>query len=207
MAWGSWLPLAMVCLLGAMSPGPSLAMVIRHTVGGGRRNGLVAAWCHTSGIAVYAALTVFGLATLLVQARSLFALIAMIGGGYLIWLGWGSFRCDQSATTLPITSTQSSLLAAARDGLSISLLNPKILLFFIALFSPFVVQSAHRGWLIATPWVIDGCWYSLVVLLLSQARILDWLRAHQRYLDRFTGLILLGIGGYILLTTISAALS
>lgn len=39
-----WLSLFTVCLLGAMSPGPSLAIVAKHSLAGGRINGLATAW-------------------------------------------------------------------------------------------------------------------------------------------------------------------
>ncbi|CAG9294919.1 threonine/homoserine/homoserine lactone efflux protein [Celerinatantimonas diazotrophica] len=200
-----WLPLAAVCLLGAMSPGPSLAMVIRHTVSGGRRCGYIAAWCHTTGIAVYAALSVFGLAIILLKAQLLFHLIALAGAGYLIWMGVMSFR--QTANKFELNSSRdavrSSPTDAARDALAISLLNPKILLFFIALFSPFV-QSSHssHGVLVMTPWLIDGCWYSLVVTILSRAGLLSWVRRHNRYLDWICGLILVGIGVEVIFSTL-----
>ena len=57
-----WLSLLFVCLLGAMSPGPSLAMVIRHTLGGGPLKGITCAWAHALGIGVYALVTLAGLA-------------------------------------------------------------------------------------------------------------------------------------------------
>ena len=204
MNFSQWLPLAAVCLLGAMSPGPSLAMIVRHTLGGGRRNGFVAAWCHSSGIAIYAVLSVLGLAVLLLKAQSLFHVIALIGGGYLLWMGWGAFH--QSAGTLEFVDSQSrlSLQRAARDAFAISLLNPKILLFFIALFSSFVEQAQGvHGILIATPWLIDGLWYSLIVLLLTQSHVLNWLRHHRLWFDRLTGIILLGLGADVVLGSAS----
>lgn len=202
-----WLPLAAVCLLGAMSPGPSLAMVIRHTISGGRRCGYVAAWCHTTGIAVYAALSVFGLAVILLKAQLLFRIIALAGACYLIWMGIGSFRQAAGKFELSQSAASSSPVDAARDALAISLLNPKILLFFIALFSPFVqsAQGSH-GVLVLTPWLIDGCWYSLVVTILTQAGLLNWIRRHNRYLDWICGLILLGIGIEVIFSTLSSVL-
>ena len=71
MQFSAWLPLAAICLLGAMSPGPSLAMVIRHTLSGQRLGGLAAAWSHATGIAIYASITVMGLALLLTRAHGM----------------------------------------------------------------------------------------------------------------------------------------
>ncbi len=56
-----WLSLATVCTLGAMSPGPSLALVIRNTVQGGMQRGVATAIGHGLGIALYALLVAMGL--------------------------------------------------------------------------------------------------------------------------------------------------
>lgn len=45
-----WLSLFTICILGAMSPGPSLAMVAKHSLAGGRKNGFAAAWLMRSGL-------------------------------------------------------------------------------------------------------------------------------------------------------------
>ena len=50
---------AWICILGAMTPGPSLAMVLKHTINGGRNNGIAVGISHGLGVALYAVLTVF----------------------------------------------------------------------------------------------------------------------------------------------------
>ena len=57
----TWLSLLAISALGAMSPGPSLAMVVKHSLAGGRTNGIATAWAHASGIAIYAFITLIGL--------------------------------------------------------------------------------------------------------------------------------------------------
>lgn len=207
MEFSHWIVLAAICLLGAMSPGPSLAMVVRHTMSSGRRGGLVAAWTHTTGIAFYASLTVLGLAAVLIRLPVIFKMVSLLGAVYLIWLGSRALLSrQQNFLNTSSSITPLSVFAAARDGFAISLLNPKILLFFTALFSPFIglEQMTNRPILIVTPFLIDGCWYSLVVFLLSQAGVLKWLRGHGRWLDRITGIILLGLGCTVILSSLTS---
>ena len=45
-----WLSLLLICLLGAMLPGPSLAVVAKHSLSGGRWHGIVCAWAHACGV-------------------------------------------------------------------------------------------------------------------------------------------------------------
>ena len=119
-----------------MSPGPSLATVIRNTVIGSRYHGIATGVSHAFGIGVYALLSVTGLVLLIQEAPIIFRILTWAGAVYLLWLGWqggtakkGLIAQNESPiSTLPISS-------AARDGLATSLLNPKISVFFIALFS------------------------------------------------------------------------
>ena len=92
MSLSVWLGLFAISCLGAMSPGPSLAMVIRHTVGGSRLHGIVCAWAHSLGIGFYALLTLFGLAIVLKHSPILFNSIAVIGALYLAWMGINALR-------------------------------------------------------------------------------------------------------------------
>lgn len=195
------LPLASICLLGAMSPGPSLAMVVRHTLSGGRVSGLAAAWSHALGIGIYALLTVTGLAVLLAKAPHLLEWISVVGGAYLFWLGAQAISAKHSIAATLEAGRQSSWKLALRDGLAISLLSPKIMLFFLALFSPLVALNSdgEQGLLVATPLLIDGLWFSLIALTLSQPLILNWMRRQARWIDRLSGLLLMGLAVWVII--------
>ena len=58
-----WSKLALICILGAMSPGPSLAVILRNSISGGRKQGIFAGIGHGLGITLYALIAVFGLIT------------------------------------------------------------------------------------------------------------------------------------------------
>ena len=60
MALSLWLSLALVCMMGAMSPGPSLAVVLKHSLSGGMKNGMLAALSHGFGVGLYAAASLLG---------------------------------------------------------------------------------------------------------------------------------------------------
>ena len=87
MNWSAWLPLALVCLLGAMSPGPSLAVVARHALRGGARAGIVCAVAHGIGILLWALLMANGLGLLLIEQPHWFAAVQLAGAGFLLYLG------------------------------------------------------------------------------------------------------------------------
>ena len=66
-----WLSLLTICILGAMSPGPSLAVVLRHSIHS-TKHGIVVAMSHGLGVGVYAVLTIVGLSGLLLSSPLLF---------------------------------------------------------------------------------------------------------------------------------------
>jgi len=159
MSLSTWLGLLTICCLGAMSPGPSLAMVIRHTLGGGRGKGIVCAWAHSIGIGIYALVTLLGLAVVLKKAPLIFNGIAILGALYLAWMGIQALRANGTMQAKLATGEASDTLTAARDGIAISLFNPKIMLFFLALFSQFVMVAdsvSGQALIVLTPMLVDG---------------------------------------------------
>ncbi|MHB0776752.1 LysE family translocator [Halomonas sp. WWR20] len=188
-----WLSLAAVCAMGAMSPGPSLAMVLRHTLGGGRSSGVVAALCHALGVGGYAFLTVWGLGAVIAHQPLLFRAILWGGALYLAWLGIKSLRAGRGGAldARPVTTSHTQ---AAREGLLVALANPKLILFFVALLSQFVSTDMDwqaRSLIVATATLIDGGWYVLVALALSHSRVLPWLQTRAHWINRLTGIVLL----------------
>lgn len=189
-----WLSLALVCALGALSPGPSLAMVIRHSVHGGRREGISAAVSHALGVGCYALLTVWGLGEIVRHEPFVYRGLTLLGALYLAWLGYQALRAGPSAGEAPAAMTGTR--RAVQDGLLVALGNPKLIVFFVALLSQFVAADmtwAAKLLIVATAMIIDGAWYVIVVLLLSRARIMGLLRTQAVWLDRIMGVVLLAL--------------
>jgi threonine/homoserine/homoserine lactone efflux protein len=181
--------------MGAMSPGPSLALVLRHTLSGGRGNGVAAALAHATGVGFYALLTVWGLGALIVRYPWLFQAITWAGAGYLAWLGIKALQASRGAG-LPEGGLAGGRYRAALDGVMVALGNPKLILFFVALLSQFVTPEmslAARMIIVLTAMVIDGGWYVLVALSLSHSRVLPWLQARAHWINRITGVLLLAL--------------
>ncbi len=85
----------------------------------------------------------------------------------------------------------------------ISLLNPKLALFFIALFSQFV--SVGNDWsakatIVLTPLIVDGLWYTLIALVLSHSNILDKLKSRAKIIDQLSGVVLILLALRVVIT-------
>lgn len=200
MTLATWLTVVTICVLGAMSPGPSLAVVLKQTLTGGRRHGVVTALMHGLGVGLYALLSIVGLAAVIKASPVAFGLLQWGGALYLAWIGMKGLtakrRTDDSLPEVPTTQS------AARDGFLVVFLNPKIAVFFIALFSQVVgVETSFAAKLgyAATAMVIDGGWYLTVARLFSSPRWLARLQQHTVWFERLFGAILLGLAGRLVL--------
>lgn len=203
MTFTIWLSLFTVSILGAMSPGPSLAMVAKHSLAGGRSNGISTAWAHAFGIGIYAFITLLGLAVMLHNSPTLFKGISYCGAFYLAYLGFKALRSKSGVVEKLESGKAVSFKESARDGFLISLLNPKIALFFIALFSQFVVVGddlSNKAIIVLTPFFVDGLWYTFIALILSNRRLLDKLRSRAVLIDRLSGVVLIALAIRVLMT-------
>ena len=193
----SWLALAAICVMGAISPGPSLALIIRNTVQGGQGHGVVTALGHGLGVGIYALITALGLAILITQTPLLFDLIRYGGAAFLAWLGVKALLAKPAGGE---TGSEEGHPPRGRqgafEGFMVAFLNPQLAIFFIALFSQFV--HADTGWWegsirMLTARGIDALWYVLVALVLSRGPVLAWLKAKSFVIDKISGLVLLGL--------------
>jgi threonine/homoserine/homoserine lactone efflux protein len=189
---GHWLSLFSICLLGAMSPGPSLAVVMGAALHGGRRAGFACAVAHGAGVGLYGLLTVTGLAVVVTRSPGLFLAIQLAGAAYLLYLGARSLRSGGGPAPLAEHGADTGRRPAI-DGFLVAFLNPKLAVFMLALFSQFLHAGAdalEKGIMAATVGITDALWYSLVVLLITRPVFLDRLRAGGRLIDRAFGVIL-----------------
>lgn len=85
----------------------------------------------------------------------------------------------------------------------ISILSPKIALFFIALFSQFVALGndlSNQMIIVATPFVVDGLWYTFITLVLSNSRVVDRIRSKAVLIDRLSGIVLMLLAVRVVVT-------
>lgn len=187
-----WLSLASVCLAGAASPGPSLAVVVSASLSGGKLGGLVAAWAHALGVGLYAGLTVLGISALVTADQRIFITIQTLGALYLLWLArslWFSVPADEANAQPSPAKTRST----ARDGFAIAFLNPKLAVFMLALFSQFVhpdASTSTKVFMAITALLVDGLWYTLITMVFTREKWIAALRENAGGIDRIFGLLL-----------------
>lgn len=193
----TWMSLVAVCVMGAISPGPSLAVILRVSVSQSALHGVLASLAHGLGIGFWVFITLQGMAVLIEQHQQTFLALTVFGGFYLMWLGIKSLRYAGKGKVDEIEVIKSSYWESIRDGLLIALMNPKIALFFLALFSQLVdseMTTIVKVQFWTTVVMIDSGWYILVALLLASGPVLPWLRRNMLWVDRVMGCLLILIG-------------
>ena len=198
----AWLALAVVFILGAISPGPSLAVVLSNTISGGRSQGVATGIGHGVGFGIYAFLAALGLATALSLHDG--AQLALNWGGVaiLLWLGT---RFIQNSWKGPKTYDASSEEIGSDftgfvQGFMIALFNPKILAWMLALYAPFIEADVSIGTLLgmgALGMVIDGSWYVTVATILSSGDKIKSLRSIAHLIDGCMGILMFAFAGLL----------
>ena len=189
-----WAPLALVCLLGAMSPGPSLALVTRHAATKGAVAGVFCAVTHGAGIFLWASATVTGLSAVVVSQPTWFGAIRAVGALFLLYLGVSALLSRPNESGTMENPAQPNYARAGWEGFLIALCNPKIAAFFVALFSQFIEPEAsifEQFFIAATAAVIDAAWYGLVAISISRAALMGQIRGRATLLNRCFGAILI----------------
>jgi threonine/homoserine/homoserine lactone efflux protein len=153
-----------------VSPGPSFALISRMAASGTRSAALGATLGLAFGGALYAVLTMAGLAVLLEEVGWLARLIQVAGGCYLVYLGIGAWRSSSNTRATGASTVAKSTTHGIRTGFLVCLANPKAIAFFIGLYAVAVPQGTAlwaKVAIIAGGFAIEILWYGLVTLLLS----------------------------------------
>ena len=193
LAWEAILAAATFFFLGAISPGPSVMVVIRNTIIGGRSQGVACAIGHGIGFGIYAGSAVFGLIVLLENAPDAFLILQLIGVGLLVWYGYLMWNDDVDlGESEEIDKTQIRRQGFI-EGFSIAFFNPKIALFLVAILAQVLEPGMGMGTKLVIGLLgmsIDMGWYLIVALVLTGTGAVDWLRLRGRLIYRITAIAL-----------------
>ena len=197
-----WLLFLSAALALNLSPGPDLLFVLSRTLGHGRRVGLAAVAGVCSGAMVHVTAAALGLSLLLAAAPTLFALLTYVGAAYLVWLGVSMWR-SAGAAFLPKAATQQGVSAgqAFWQGVLVDVLNPKVVVFFMAFLPQFVREghgSATAQLLLLGTLVVLGAFLVETLAVLAADQLAGWLRSNTAvtlWLERILGgiMVLLGL--------------
>jgi threonine/homoserine/homoserine lactone efflux protein len=195
MLW-AFLPIA---VLVTITPGAGTANVVRSALRGGWRSGVLTIAGNSVGVVVWGLLSVLGVSALIAASEIAFLVLKITGACVLVWLGVQSLR----HAGRPVDAVPRAGRRPFRDGLVTSAANPKLAIFFVALFPQFV---GDRGSVLPTTLLmialivaLDFVWYTTLAVLVSRARAAYTGSRVSRRVERLTGAVLIGLGARVAL--------
>jgi threonine/homoserine/homoserine lactone efflux protein len=131
-------------LIVVVTPGPGVVQTLAAGISRGARASVVAAVGCTAGVLPHLALSITGLAALLRASPVVFQTVKYLGVAYLVYMAISALR-ERGGLELPESGAQVrsySDLRVVRDSVLVNLLNPKLTVFFVALFPQFLNPAA-----------------------------------------------------------------
>ena len=180
-------------------PGPGVLYIVARSLSQGQRAGFVSVLGLSAGALVHVAAATLGLSAILLTSATAFTVVKALGAGYLIYLGLRALFTRQTATDIDAPAPR-GLSRLFTDGVVVSVLNPKIAVFFLAFLPQFVEPS--RG-PVPQQLLFLGILYVALALFTDGAyaflasRLRRWLKPQviQGPLPRYaSGVVYLGLG-------------
>jgi RhtB (resistance to homoserine/threonine) family protein len=185
--------------LAAAAPGPDFVLVSQQTLVNGRKAGLFCSIGISLGLSVHIVYSALGLAAVIANSVDLLWMIKILGGSYLIFLGFKGLRARSAQGEMYVKcATETSSLKYIGTGFICNVLNPKAPIYFVSLFT-LVLSPDMPAWQLGVygVWImlIQLAWFSLVATLLACPAINSRFRRAGHWIDRLLGgvLVLLGL--------------
>ena len=190
-----WIYLFLICLLGACSPGPSVVVILGFVFSGGRKSGISASIGHGLGVFGYAMLCAFGLGFLIESYVTLFTIVQFLGALFLLYLAFiiikGSIVEKKTNNDFINLDTEKNRFI---EGFFIAILNPKIAVFFLSLFSQFLsTEQTYLTHLLMAILAggIDTIVYCIIVILASTKGTASFLEHYGSKVSLIFGIMLI----------------
>jgi threonine/homoserine/homoserine lactone efflux protein len=188
----------------AALPGPGMLYVLARSLRGGRSEGLASSLGTAAGGMVHVVAGAFGLSAILARSASAFLVIKYLGAAYLIYLGIRSLRSARSEQQPQAIAARAG--SPFLQGVLTEVLNPKTALFFLAFIPQFV---HHASPLLGQFLTLGGISVTLntladIVVVLAAVPLARRLSASPLWLRRqrqASGAVLIGLGGYVALSS------
>ncbi len=203
--WTEFGKVALAHALAVASPGPDFAIVVKQSLAHGRRTAIATSIGVGTAISLHVGYSLLGLGLLLKGSALWFDVVKYAGAAYIAWLGVQSLRARPHGATAGAAVENGALpttRSAFATGFLTNALNPKVTLFFLALFilvvnpaTPKVIQAGYGLWMV----VATMGWFSLVSVFFTRAEIRGKFMRHSHWIDRALGVVFLAFAARLAL--------
>ncbi len=198
-----WMPFAALIALATLSPGPNVLIVVTNSLRYGLTGGLLTILGNLIALFSIALLAAVGVGAVLKTSPIVFMVMKLVGAAYLIWMGYKMLKSSLSRyADIEITDEQKQIDLPARNimlqAISISLSNPKAILFLSAAFPSFLNLEAAIApqfmIMFSTIIVIVGSIHTFYALLAMGMRKRLASGRARKWMARISGITFVGLG-------------
>lgn len=191
--------IASVHLLAVASPGSDFVVVVRQVVAYGKRAALFTSLGISLGIVLHVSFWLFGIGIIISQSLVAFTILKYLGAAYLAYLGLVALGVRRGKVQEPHRGSP-DLEMTSRKAISIGFitnaLNPKVTLFFLAVFTvvvspttPVILRICYGLWVA----IVTFVWFAVVSMLLGHNRVMKIFRSSLPWFERTMGIILIAL--------------
>jgi len=188
----------------ALSPGPDNIYVLSQSLANGVRSGLATTTGLITGCIVHTTLLAFGLSALITASPAIFYGIKVFGAAYLLYLAFKVYKSD-SKISLTSKVSKKSDKDLFKQGVIMNILNPKVMIFFLAFFPGFLWDK--DGNTVVQFYILGGVFMLVSFLVfgfiaLLAGKISTYLKSHKAVgptLKWLQIIVFIGIAVYILI--------
>jgi RhtB (resistance to homoserine/threonine) family protein len=213
--WAQFLTVAVAHMLAVASPGPDFAMVLRQSLAHGRRAAVWTSIGIGSAILLHVTYAVLGIGILLRESPFLFTGVKFLGAAYLAWIGVKALRTKPRRELSAVPAGAEAQLARPAEpapraawttGFLTNAFNPKVTLFFVAIFASLIdpatprwIQAAYGAWMsLATM-----AWFSMVSVFFTRESVRRAFQRGGHWIDRAMGIVLITFAVVLALSSAS----
>ena len=197
-----WLSIALICLAGATTPGPSILLIIYINNTIDFVSGIVASIAHGLGIFIYALISIYTISLIDKNLPSIIPFIQLMGALFLIYMSYKMMFFKPSEKRIHENSEiQKKTTGSFLLGFTTSMVNPKILIFFTSIFSQFINYDFNDYTKIGIgllAGIIDSVWYILVSYSINLPNLKNYIVHNQKDIFLFFGVILIVFSIYLI---------
>lgn len=184
-------------------PGPDVIYIVSNTLKDKMLGGLKAALGLGVGYFVHTLAAVLGLSAVILSSALAFSVVKWLGAAYLLYLGVSSLlSMIRGGSKLAVTQNDVSSKNVFKQGIVVSVLNPKVALFFLSFLPQFIDTAA--GSLNLQLLILGLCFSALATLCnITYALAGSWLlksakaSRYSRIIEGISGVLLIGLAGKI----------
>ncbi|MEC4113607.1 LysE family translocator [Myroides pelagicus] len=132
------------CFLLIITPGPDLLYVVSQSITRGKKYGYAVVIGQMGGLIFHLSLFAFGVSALIINSAYALKAVKIFGALYLFWLSYKVYQ-EENVITIEensVPKNDKTFMGFVRKGLLMNILNPKVMMFFLALFPGFISEAA-----------------------------------------------------------------